>query len=304
MNERDPLDRLTQSLLDIERRHPGIPEDQRARLTARLARSVGAADRHMNSDVGSSEPATTLALLEGRPGRRQRPAAVGGASFSHRGPLLATFLRASAWIAISSPWALAAGAATIAGLGGWTLYGATHRASYPAVTQRASTARTSTQRLDDRFSSLPPLPDMPPVEAQPLPTLAPSISRQASPPAPRVQASSPLAAAAPPIQPSAIESPPLLVQPPAERPEATLLESARVALNAGDAIGALERLEEHRLRFPSSQLLEEREILTMEAELASGRSGAARVSAQAFLARHPDSLLAPRAQALLRGGGP
>jgi hypothetical protein len=75
------------------------------------------------------------------------------------------------------------------------------------------------------------------------------------------------------------------------RDEAALLAAARAAITNGDAPLALERLDEHTVRFPSGVLLEERRVLRVLALCASGRASEARSAAAAFMADSPRSPL-------------
>jgi hypothetical protein len=74
--------------------------------------------------------------------------------------------------------------------------------------------------------------------------------------------------------------------------EIALLLRARRALAAGDAARALAVLERHRRRWPAGELLQEREVLTIQALAAVGSQAEARRRADAFLARFPSSTLA------------
>jgi hypothetical protein len=293
MSERERLERLTESLLEIERGHPGIPAVRRARLTARLADSI------------ASVEGPAVRRVERHPERSRDE---GGASPSRRPwiPLTAFLRAAAAGVTLSAPWALATGlgVASIAGVGAWGIYGATQRAgSRRSMLPPAPIPRAVSRNPAPIFPSLPPLPEIQTVESPLLPATAPREARRPSPPpAPMTdsqQLPPPTRPDARPIQSREAAPPAALALPRADSPEAALLESARAALNGGNALGALAYLDEHRLRFPGSQLLEEREILTMEAELASGRNGSAREAARVFLERHPDSLLVPRAESIL-----
>jgi hypothetical protein len=73
--------------------------------------------------------------------------------------------------------------------------------------------------------------------------------------------------------------------------ERQLLQQARRALVRGDALGALASLDEHGARYPSSQLAEEREALSVQALLRAGRTGEARVRGIEFRRQYPNSLL-------------
>jgi len=74
--------------------------------------------------------------------------------------------------------------------------------------------------------------------------------------------------------------------------ERALLDIARKSATEGDAAAALETAEEHRAKFPSGRLAEEREALAIRALSVLGRSAEARERAQAFRAAYPHSFLA------------
>ena len=69
---------------------------------------------------------------------------------------------------------------------------------------------------------------------------------------------------------------------------------ARDALRAGDPGGALAMLEAARARFPRGVLLQERQVLTIEALAASGDRARASRQARGFLRQFPASPLASR----------
>jgi hypothetical protein len=75
------------------------------------------------------------------------------------------------------------------------------------------------------------------------------------------------------------------------REEAALLASARAAISRGEARVALERLDQHAVRFPSGVLLEERRAVRVLALCASGKTSEARAAAAAFVADSPRSPL-------------
>lgn len=75
--------------------------------------------------------------------------------------------------------------------------------------------------------------------------------------------------------------------------ERRLLESARAELAHGQTERALGFLEEHRRRFPSGRLSEERDALEVRSLAAGGRRDEARERADAFRARYPRSVLRP-----------
>jgi hypothetical protein len=81
--------------------------------------------------------------------------------------------------------------------------------------------------------------------------------------------------------------------------QVTALDRARRALGDGDSAAALRQLDEYESRFARGALVEEAEVLRVEALLAANdRAAAARVGAR-FLAAHPSSPHADRVRALL-----
>jgi hypothetical protein len=91
----------------------------------------------------------------------------------------------------------------------------------------------------------------------------------------------------------------------AARPAVTLahelssLDAARGLLARGDATGALARLDAYGRAYPHGRLGLEAEVLRIDALDESGRSDAARARAEAFLQRHPHSVLAARVRTRL-----
>jgi RNA polymerase sigma-70 factor (ECF subfamily) len=83
--------------------------------------------------------------------------------------------------------------------------------------------------------------------------------------------------------------------------EAELLRRADAARKAGDASLALNLLDEHRARFPTGILVQEREAERVVVLCALGRSGDARAAAAAFLRDWPHSPLAGRVRSSCGG---
>jgi hypothetical protein len=75
------------------------------------------------------------------------------------------------------------------------------------------------------------------------------------------------------------------------------LDRARVALAGGDARRALDELEAYDRRFTNGRLQLEAEVLRIDALAKVGRKDAARSRAEAFLRRHPNSVLTARVRA-------
>jgi TolA-binding protein len=81
--------------------------------------------------------------------------------------------------------------------------------------------------------------------------------------------------------------------------QVSALDSARRELAAGDAPSAVRQLDDYEARFPNGALVEEAEVLRVQALLAEGdRAGASRAGDR-FLSAHPDSPHAARIRALL-----
>jgi len=77
------------------------------------------------------------------------------------------------------------------------------------------------------------------------------------------------------------------------------LDRARLALAKGDARRALDGLDGYDRRFPSGRLQLEAEVLRIDALARLGRKDAARQHAEAFLRKHPNSVLATRVRAIV-----
>ena len=81
--------------------------------------------------------------------------------------------------------------------------------------------------------------------------------------------------------------------------ELAALDAARSRLNAGDASGALSRLDDYARSYPRGRLALEAEVLRIDALSRSGQRAAAEKRAATFLRRHPNSVLASRVRAYL-----
>jgi len=122
-------------------------------------------------------------------------------------------------------------------------------------------------------------------------------------PAPSFDEPAHRAIAATPIAPGAIgSSAQEIPQAPAAR-SATLteelgaLDQARLSLASGDARRALDELDAYDRRFPAGRLQLEAEVIRIDALAKVGRKDAARQHAEAFLRRHPNSVLTTRVRA-------
>lgn len=76
--------------------------------------------------------------------------------------------------------------------------------------------------------------------------------------------------------------------------ELEALDAARSTLSSGNAQGALSLLDTYTREHPRGRLRLEAEVLRIDALAKSGRNDAAAQRAQAFLRRHPNSVLASR----------
>ena len=76
--------------------------------------------------------------------------------------------------------------------------------------------------------------------------------------------------------------------------ELAALDAARTSLSRSDPSAALLALDGYGRNFPHGRLRLEAEVLRIAALAKSGQSDAARKRAEAFLRRHPDSVLASR----------
>ncbi|HET9932854.1 MAG TPA: hypothetical protein VFQ35_19255 [Polyangiaceae bacterium] len=127
----------------------------------------------------------------------------------------------------------------------------------------------------------------PHVEPAPLPAHS-SSSQPASPP--KQEASAPVAEPVPPPS-SSVEVAPVLSAPrgaSAKPDEATLLEQARRAL-ASDPRRALALTQRHQALYPRGVLVQEREVIAIEALRRLGREGQASDRANSFEKSYPDS---------------
>jgi hypothetical protein len=124
--------------------------------------------------------------------------------------------------------------------------------------------------------------------------------RQSSPlidePAHRAIASTPMST---PAGSSALPAPSEATRAATLTDELGALDHARLALAGGDARRALDELDAYDRRFPSGRLQLEAEVLRIDAFAKVGRKDAARQHAEAFLRRHPNSVLTTRVRAHL-----
>lgn len=134
--------------------------------------------------------------------------------------------------------------------------------------------------LSTSESAPPPAPT--PTAEAPAPPADPAPQTPPPPPAP------PESGLAPSAEPPAAQTSPAKPAPAAQLSEAELLEQARKALK-GDPARALARANEHRRRFPGGVLVQEREVIAIQALRQLGRASEAEQRAEAFSKAFPGS---------------
>jgi hypothetical protein len=82
--------------------------------------------------------------------------------------------------------------------------------------------------------------------------------------------------------------------------ERRLIEMARTALTRGDPAATLSAIAQAEREFPAGQLAEERDVLRIQALLATGKRAEAEQAAETFEAKHPKSLELSAVKAMLR----
>ncbi|HEX6273756.1 MAG TPA: hypothetical protein VFZ53_11980 [Polyangiaceae bacterium] len=109
---------------------------------------------------------------------------------------------------------------------------------------------------------------------------------------------------APPLEAPAVEAPAQKLDARAASSgalsaELGVLDVARSKLGSGDARGALGVLDEYSRKYPRGRLGLEAEVLRIDALSRAGETSAAKKRAEAFLKRHPKSVLAQRVRRYL-----
>jgi hypothetical protein len=144
----------------------------------------------------------------------------------------------------------------------------------------------------DKFSSRPAA-----IDAQPVPQADKASSRPAAiDPQPAPQAEEALSV----VEAALVAPPPAPVPQIIEPAEAALLLAARRTL-ASDPAATLSTVRQHERRFPMGKLVEEREILAIEALRRLGRSSEAEARIERFRARYPSSIHLRSVKALASG---
>jgi RNA polymerase sigma factor (sigma-70 family) len=181
------------------------------------------------------------------------------------------------------PLWLAAVGGTVLLAGGFAIGRISTPAREPAPTPVASTALVD-EPVEVEAAVVQPQPAEPVVAAP----VAPAASAPAR--SPRASAATP-----PPVAASAAAA-----SPTAEpgNPEQLLVDRARAGLRRGMHDEALVTLMEHARRFPTGDLAEERDVLTIEAYLRAGKPELARRRIERYRVDHPDGVLRARVDAL------
>jgi hypothetical protein len=81
--------------------------------------------------------------------------------------------------------------------------------------------------------------------------------------------------------------------------EVAALDAARAELTSGNPPGALAKLEDYSRAYPHGRLVLEAEVMRIDALAKSGQTALAKKRAEAFLRRHPNSVLASRVRGFL-----
>jgi len=137
-------------------------------------------------------------------------------------------------------------------------------------------------------SALPP-PAPVPTQASASPKAEPApLTAPATPVAPVAQDSPPATVTPVPAPAASLPKLPEKPTPPVQLSEAELLEQARAALKSNPAV-ALVRANEHAARFPRGVLVQEREVLAIQALRKLGRAAEADRRAEAFAKAFPGS---------------
>jgi hypothetical protein len=120
------------------------------------------------------------------------------------------------------------------------------------------------------------------------------VTRAPEPPAPEQRAEPPVR-----VTPVAPRAEPKSSSASALTAELAALDAARSRLASGDASGALALLDVYARSYPRGRLVLEAEVLRIDALAKSGQMSAAKRRADAFLKRHPNSVLASRVRTYL-----
>jgi len=265
------------SLLDAERARAGFSRDERASLWDSIASATTMPEA--GTDPGGEPPPDPTPPAAAPPPAAPEVAAKATASAAALGgPKLAALLLAVAGVsagvgAAAHAW-LTSPPSPVATATTPSIPSSSSIPSSPPVASAVASAHVATPGTGSptRIGSVVALPTSLPSAAAP---------RTAAPVSSSSGAATPASARAPG------PSDPALAR------ERTLLEMGRTALTRNDAPAALEALGAHAREFPSSQLAEEREVMTIQALVAAHRMPEARNRAATFRATFPKSPLVP-----------
>lgn len=263
MTHDDDLTPELRALLAAEQALPTPGIDARARVAARLSRSLGVA-----LAPSASSPPTGATLSKG--------AGVAGKSLAAK-IMVAAMLGG---LGVGGVWTTL-----------WLLHGRSASQSPPApsLSPPATGATSPSASRSTAPTTLPPQPTTrAPAPADP-PSLAASeadLPAEVPPPPP------PRASPRP-------EAPSRRAHHGNLAAERALLGRAREAMQASDGARALAILDDHARRFPRGQLVEERDALRVGALWRAGDRAAAHDKAVEFARRHPDSLFLPSVERAL-----
>jgi hypothetical protein len=214
-----------------------------------------------------------------------------GRSYTASASSRAKALAALGVVGITASSTTAASAVTKASLTKWlTATALVAGAAIPGVHYLRQLAAKPAPPDTSVVSAGPSVASIPPLQ----PASAPSAATPDSAPVqPANSAPDPVVTSAPPTVARA-ESKPAT---PALAAELSALDTARSALASGNATAALSDLDAYARNFPHGRLGLEAEVLRIDALAKSGQTVAARKRAEAFMKRHPDSVLASRVRA-------
>ncbi len=146
---------------------------------------------------------------------------------------------------------------------------------------------------------VPVQPDAPPVES-PVAPPPPALVEAAPPSSPEPAIAAPRPSSPRPVAPVA----PVAKAAPLPSDEPGLLDAALRAMRDGRFARALEITSEHRRAHPNGVLIQEREVIAIEALVRLGRDAEARAAADRFRAAFPTSGHLLRVDSLLRPDSP
>jgi hypothetical protein len=253
-----PLPGDIRAMIDADRRGPEMSDEARQRILGRMGAGFLAAGI-TTAALGSS----TASAAAGSGGGFL--ATLGGL-FARKGAIVAT--------------AFVLG--TAAGAGGY------------AVASRATPTGNENTNVSELVAPARPTASLPMTQSAPASVIA----------KPAVETSVPAPIANPPLvaQVHSSLTPTSEASAPPTRDaelaaERALIEMARSALAHGQSTQALDAVSRHVSKYPSGQLVEERESIAVHALVAAGRAAEAHARAESFRKRFPKSIFLPAVEA-------